>query len=117
MKTTLSTQHLYEKVSEALSRGEQVVIATVVETRGSTPQRSGAKLIVLADGQMIGTVGGGCVEAEVWAQAREVLRQGRSGLFTFHLTDDPEKEDGDVCGGTMRIFLDLWSPQHRANAL
>ncbi|MBI3950943.1 MAG: XdhC family protein [Acidobacteria bacterium] len=111
MRTAIPTQQLYEKVSEALSRGKRVVIATVVETLGSTPQRSGAKLIVSEDGRMVGTVGGGCVEAEVWAQAREVLRRGRPGLFTFHLADDPEKEDGDVCGGTMKIFLDLWSPE------
>lgn len=109
MRATVSTQHLYEKISEALRHGERLVVATVVETRGSTPQRSGAKLIVFEDGRMLGTVGGGCVEAEVWAQAREVLRRGQSGLFTFHLTDDPEKPDGDVCGGTMKIFLDLWS--------
>jgi xanthine dehydrogenase accessory factor len=112
VRAAIPTQQLYEKVSEALSQGEPVVVATVVETMGSTPQRSGAKLIVLQDGRMIGTVGGGCVEAEVWAQAREVLRRGQSGLFTFHLTDDPEKDDGDVCGGTMKIFLDLWSPKH-----
>jgi xanthine dehydrogenase accessory factor len=108
MRAAIPTQQLYEKVSEALACGERVVIATVVDTIGSTPQRSGAKLIVFEDGRMVGTVGGGCVEAEVWAQAREVLRGGQPGLFTFHLTDDPERDDGMVCGGTMKIFLDLW---------
>ncbi len=112
MKTAVSMRQLYGLISEALSQGGRVVVATVVETMGSTPQRSGAKLIVFEDGRMVGTVGGGCVEAEVWAQAREVLRQRQSGLFTFHLSGDPEKEDGDVCGGTMRIYLDLWSPEH-----
>lgn len=110
MKTVISTQQLYEQVSAALNQGDSVVIATVVETIGSTPQRAGAKLAIFEDGRMIGTVGGGCVEAEVWAQAREVRRRGQSGLFTFYLNDDPEKAEGDVCGGTMKIFLDLWSP-------
>jgi len=111
MRAAIPTHQLYEQVAQALSQGERAVVATVVETMGSTPQRSSAKLIVFEDGRMVGTVGGGCVEAEVWAQAREVLRRGQSGLFTFHLTVDPEKEDGDVCGGTMKIFLDLWSPE------
>lgn len=111
MRAAIPTPQLYEKVSQALSQGQRVVVATVVDTMGSTPQRSGAKLIVFEDGRMIGTVGGGCVETEVWAQAREVLRCGQPGLFTFHLADDPEKEEGDVCGGTMKIFLDLWSPE------
>jgi xanthine dehydrogenase accessory factor len=110
MRTAIPTQQLYEKVSEALARHERVVVATVVDAIGSTPQRSGAKLIVFEDGHMAGTVGGGCVEAEVWAQAREVFRSGQPGLFTFHLADDPEREDGMVCGGTMKIFLDLWTP-------
>jgi xanthine dehydrogenase accessory factor len=111
MRAAIPTQRLYEQVSQALGRGERAVVATVVETMGSTPQQSGAKLIVFEDGRMVGTVGGGRVEADVGAQARDVLRRGQSGLFTFHLAGDPEKEDGDVCGGTMRIFLDLWSPE------
>jgi xanthine dehydrogenase accessory factor len=110
MKAAISTQQLYEQVSAALSQEESAVVATVVETIGSTPQRAGAKLIIFEDGRMVGTVGGGCVEAEVWAQASEVRRRGQSGLFTFYLNNDPEKEDGDVCGGTMKIFLDLWGP-------
>jgi len=111
MRAAISTRQLYEQVSEALGRGERAVVATIVETMGSTPQRPGAKLIIFEDGRTVGTVGGGRVEADVRAQARAVLRQGQSGLFTFHLAGDPENEDGDVCGGTMRIFLDLWSPQ------
>ena len=67
-------------------------------------------MLVFEDGRMLGTVGGGCIEAEVWAQAREVLREGKSGLFGFRLADDPEKEDGMVCGGSMRVFIDLWKP-------
>jgi xanthine dehydrogenase accessory factor len=110
MKTAMPVEQLYERAAMALERGERLAVATVVDTIGSTPQRAGAKLIVLEDGQMVGTVGGGCVEAEVWAQAREVLRSDRPGLCTFHLSDDPERDDGMVCGGTMNIFIDLWRP-------
>lgn len=108
MAVAIPTRHLYEAIWQALSQGERVVVATVVDARGSTPQRSGAKLVVFQDGRTMGTVGGGRVEAEVLLMAQEVLRQGPSGLFAFHLAD--EEEEGDVCGGTMSIFLDLWSP-------
>jgi xanthine dehydrogenase accessory factor len=53
-------------------------------------------------------VGGGCVEAEVWAEAREALRTGRASLQRFSLTAEDAAEEGMVCGGTMEIFLDVW---------
>jgi xanthine dehydrogenase accessory factor len=105
---TLAQRDLYRMISAANARGERVVVATVAETRGSTPQRRGAKMLFFEGGETAGTVGGGCVEAEVWAEAREALRSGKSGLHHFTLTADEASEEGMVCGGTMDIFIDVW---------
>ena len=106
--STISQSELYRLIAEAAARGERVAVATVAETRGSTPQRRGAKMLFFEGGGVAGTVGGGCVEAEVWAEAREALRTGRPALHRFTLTADEASEEGMVCGGTMEIFLDVW---------
>jgi xanthine dehydrogenase accessory factor len=105
---TISTQNLYSLIVEAGVRGERVVVATVADTRGSTPQQRGAKMVFTENGEVAGTVGGGCIEAEVWAEAKEVMRTGRAALFSFSLTADEASEEGMVCGGTMDIFIDVW---------
>jgi xanthine/CO dehydrogenase XdhC/CoxF family maturation factor len=107
---TLPQADLYRRIEEANKRGERVVVATVARTRGSTPQQRGAKMLFFEDGAAAGTVGGGCVEAEVWAEAREALRSGTSALHHFSLTAEEASEEGMVCGGTMDIFLDVWKP-------
>jgi xanthine dehydrogenase accessory factor len=105
---TIAQRDLYRMIDEAGARGEPVVVATVAHTRGSTPQRRGAKMLFFANGETAGTVGGGCVEAEVWAEARAALRSGKSALHHFSLTADEASEEGMVCGGTMDIFIDVW---------
>ena len=107
--STIATRDLYQLISDANARGERVVVATVAETRGSTPQRRGAKMLFFEGGETAGTVGGGCVEAEVWAEARDALRSGKSALHHFALTADEASEEGMVCGGTMDIFIDVWN--------
>ncbi len=104
----ISQLELYRLIEEAAARGERVVVATVAHTRGSTPQRRGAKMLFFEDGRVAGTVGGGCIEAEVWAEAREALRTGVTALHKFSLTADAASEEGMVCGGTMEIFIDVW---------
>ncbi len=106
---TISQLELYRLIAAASARGERVVVATVADTRGSTPQRRGAKMLFFEGGATAGTVGGGCVEAEVWAEAREALRTGASELHKFSLTADEASEEGMVCGGTMEIFIDVWN--------
>ena len=106
--STLEQHHLYRLIAEANSREERVAVATVAHSRGSTPQRRGAKMLFFSNGETAGTVGGGCIEAEVWAEAREALRSGRSALHKFSLTADEASEEGMVCGGTMEIFIDVW---------
>src|SRR5213080_2902443 len=105
---TIPPPDLYNLIGDANARGERVVVATVTHTRGSTPQRRGAKMLFFENGETAGTVGGGCVEAEVWAEAREAMRQRQSRLHHFALTADEASEEGMVCGGTMDIFIDVW---------
>jgi xanthine dehydrogenase accessory factor len=106
---TIAQKDLYRAISEANDRGEQVVVATVAHTRGSTPQQRGAQMLFFESGEVAGTVGGGCIEAEVWAEAREAMRSGQSALHHFSLTAEEASEEGMVCGGTMDIFIDVWA--------
>jgi xanthine dehydrogenase accessory factor len=104
---TIPQQDLYRLISDATADGRRVVVATVAHTRGSTPQQRGAKMLFFENGEVAGTVGGGCIEAEVWAEAKEALRSGKSALHHYSLTAEEASEEGMVCGGTMDIFLDV----------
>ena len=108
---TISQTDLYRAINEASDRGERVVVATVTGTRGSTPQQRGAKMLFFEGGEVAGTVGGGCIEAEVWAEARDAMRSGKSALHHFSLTAEEASEEGMVCGGTMDIFIDVWTSE------
>jgi xanthine/CO dehydrogenase XdhC/CoxF family maturation factor len=105
--STIRQRELFRLINEAEARGERVVVATVAHTRGSTPQQRGAKMLFLQSGEVAGTVGGGCIEAEVWAEAREAMRSGKSALHHFSLTAEEASEEGMVCGGTMDIFVEV----------
>ena len=107
---TISQRDLYHLVEAANSRGECVVVATVAHTRGSTPQQRGAKMLFFEDGQVAGPVGGGCLEGEVWAEARAAFRSKQSALHQYSLTAAVASEEGRVCGGTMEIFIDCQLP-------
>jgi xanthine/CO dehydrogenase XdhC/CoxF family maturation factor len=96
---------VYEEIERCLREGEAIVIATVASTRGSTPRKAGAKMMVRADGSCRGTIGGGCGEAEVRVEAMEALRDGRPRLVTVELTEAVESEDR-ICGGVMEVFLE-----------
>jgi len=104
---TITQVDLYRLLDEATTRGERVVVATVAHTRGSTPQQRGAKMLFFQNGEVAGRVGGGCIEAEVWAEARVAMRSGKSELHHFSLTADEASEEGMVCGGTMDIFVEV----------
>src|SRR2546428_12792516 len=98
--STIAQNDLYRLIGEANARGERVVVATVAHTRGSTPQQRGAKMLFFANGETAGTVGGGCVEAEVWSEARAAMRSGKAELHHFAMTADEASEEGMDCGGT-----------------
>ena len=96
----------HEAVTE-LDRGHPVVVATVVHTKGSTPQKPGAKLLVRDDGTGVGTLGGGCVEGDIWFAAKELMKRGGKAQYRdYELNEDLAAEDGLVCGGTMYFLID-----------
>ena len=114
---TIAPRDLYRMIGEANAKGRRVVVATVARTRGSTPQQRGAKMLFFENGNVAGTVGGGCIEAEVWVEAREAMRSGTSALRHFSLTAEAASEEGMVCGGTMDIFIEVWSPSDQVKGL
>jgi xanthine dehydrogenase accessory factor len=93
------------ELCEVVDRGERCALATLVATSGSSPQNTGAKLLVLPNGSMSGTIGGGCMEAEARKVALECLRKNQTRLFSLRLDDDFGWDDGLICGGKVEIFI------------
>lgn len=98
-------QEIYREIAGAIERGEPVVLATVARTRGSTPRKTGAKMVVRNDGTFFGTIGGGCGEAEVWQEAMNTLEDGKARIVTVNLTEPTDGED-KICGGIMDVFVE-----------
>jgi xanthine dehydrogenase accessory factor len=84
------------------------VLATVIQTQGSVPREVGAKMLVCADGRILGTIGGGAGEAKVIQQARSILETGRKQWVDIDLTGVPHRETQGICGGMMRVWLERW---------
>ncbi len=97
---------LYEEIVRLRKDGRRGAVATIVNVRGSIPSFKTAKMLVRDDGSIVGTIGGGCVEAEVWQAAREVMESERPRTLTFDLNQDPKYDTGLVCGGTLEIFVE-----------
>jgi xanthine dehydrogenase accessory factor len=97
---------IYEEIVALRQQGRRAAIATIVNVRGSVPSFETAKMLVRDDGSIVGTVGGGCVEAEVWQAAREVMENERPKTLTFNLNHNPKYDTGLVCGGTLDIFIE-----------
>src|SRR5262245_58414551 len=98
-------RELLAELNSALARRLPCVYCAVVETRGSTPQKAGAAMLVYPDGTQAGTLGGGCVEAEVKRRALHGLNDtGKPEVLTFCLDDDYGWDDGLICGGRMTIL-------------
>jgi xanthine dehydrogenase accessory factor len=96
---------VFQELVARCAAGERVALCTVVVAKGSTPQGVGARMLLLENGQTIGTLGGGCVEAEVRQQALRIMSDGTSKLLTFKLDHDYGWDDGLICGGSMDIYV------------
>jgi len=106
----LTDLELYEEVLRLTRRGEAFALATVVAHGGSSPRKSGAKMLVRGDGSSLGTVGGGRIELETFEAARSALSDGEARTLEFVLTE----EHGFACGGSMSVFIE---PQGRRSLL
>ena len=96
---------VFDEIERSLRDGTPLVVATVAASRGSTPRKPGAKMVVRSDGSFSGTIGGGCGEAEVWQAAMNVIESGEPELVVVNLTQSPEGED-KICGGIMDVFVE-----------
>jgi xanthine dehydrogenase accessory factor len=105
---------IYEELVRLRHLGQKCALATIVEVRGSIPSYESAKLLVREDGSMTGTIGGGCVEAEVWNAAREVISTEKPKHLTFNLGQDAAYDNGLICGGQLDVFVEPVLPVPRA---
>src|SRR2546427_12089661 len=95
---------IFDEIQKMRQQGRKAVLATIVQIRGSVPSFQSAKMLIRDDGSTLGSVGGGCVEAEVWTAAQDVMRDEKSKIMTFDLTDESMAESGLICGGKGEIF-------------
>jgi xanthine dehydrogenase accessory factor len=102
---------IYEEIFKLRQCGRRGAVATIVNVRGSIPSFETAKMLVRDDGSIAGTIGGGCVEAEVWQAAREVMESEKPRRLSFNLNQNPKYDSGLVCGGTVEIFVEPILPQ------
>jgi xanthine dehydrogenase accessory factor len=104
------------KLVSFLNQGGSCVFCSVVETRGSTPQKAGAAMLIFPDGSQSGTLGGGCVEAEVKRRALDSLHDpGEPRILNFCLDEDYGWDDGLICGGRMTILVQALNPAPASN--
>jgi xanthine dehydrogenase accessory factor len=97
---------IFEEIQRLRRAGRKAVLATIVQIRGSVPSFQTAKMLVRDDGSTLGSVGGGCVEADVWAAAQDVIREEKSRVMQFDLTEESMAEGGLICGGKVEIFVE-----------
>ncbi|HEY2382058.1 MAG TPA: XdhC/CoxI family protein [Terriglobia bacterium] len=104
---------IFDEIQRMRQSGRKAALATIVQIRGSVPSFQSAKMLIRDDGSTMGSVGGGCVEAEVWAAAQDVLRDEKSKVMSFDLTDESMAESGLICGGKVEIFVEPILPVPR----
>ena len=97
---------IYEEIIRMRREGRKAALATIINVRGSIPSFESAKMLVRDDGSILGTIGGGCVEAEVWQAARDIMQSEKPQTLTFNLNNNPKYDTGLVCGGTLDIFIE-----------
>jgi xanthine dehydrogenase accessory factor len=104
------SQEVFEALTQALDRGEEAALVTIVSAQGSTPQRVGAKMLVFPDGRTVGTIGGGCYENDAFWKAKEAIQSRKPLLVKYELNDDFAQEAGLVCGGQMQVYIEPLEP-------
>jgi xanthine dehydrogenase accessory factor len=102
---------IYSEIVRLRRAGKKCALATIVSARGSIPSYESAKLLIREDGSIAGTIGGGCVEAQVLTAAREVIETGKPKHMTFDLSGDKLHDSGLICGGELEVFVEPVLPQ------
>src|SRR5581483_1451383 len=102
---------VYEELVRLRRLGQKCALATIVQVNGSIPSFESAKMLVREDGSFVGTIGGGCVEAEVWNTARDVMQSEKPKHLNFTLGQDAAEDSGLICGGQLTVFIEPVVPQ------
>ena len=102
---------LFEEIVRMRRAGERGALATIVHTNGSIPSFESSRMLVREDGSITGTIGGGCVEADVWAAAKEVIEKEAPRKMVFNLNQEAGYDSGLICGGTLEVFVEPILPQ------
>ena len=102
---------LFEEIVRMRRAGQRAALATIVHTNGSIPSYESSRMLVREDGSIAGTIGGGCVEAEVWAAAKEVMQKEAPRKMVFNLNNEASYDNGLICGGTLEVFVEPILPQ------
>jgi xanthine/CO dehydrogenase XdhC/CoxF family maturation factor len=102
----MADMQIHRAVVEAAESGRSVALATVLRTKGSVPRHAGSRMIVDPERGLVGTIGGGCGEADVIAAAREVVATGRPRLVRVELLDAIDSWSPAVCGGVMEVLVE-----------
>jgi len=97
---------IYQEIVRIKAEGEEAALVTVVLATGSTPREEGAKMLVRADGSILGTIGGGSLEAQVIEEAVKVIKQSKPKRLHFALTAKKVEEEGMLCGGELEVFIE-----------
>jgi xanthine dehydrogenase accessory factor len=102
---------VFEEIVKMRRNGQRGALATIVHTNGSIPSYESSRMLIREDGSLVGTVGGGCVEADVWAAAKEVMQKESPRKMVFNLNNEASYDNGLICGGTVEIFVEPILPQ------
>ncbi len=104
-------QTVYHDLARLIEQKERVAVATIVEVKGSVPREVGAKMVIRENGQIIGTIGGGCGEGDVILAGLKVIQTNRPKIVVVDLTGDMSILSQGVCGGIMNVFVEPWSEE------
>jgi len=104
-------EDIFEEIVKIRSEGGRAALATITSINGSTPRKEGSKMLVRSDGTILGSIGGGSVEAQVCQEAMKITKEGKSRILRFNLTGKEGAEEGMICGGNMEIFLEPILPE------
>ncbi len=102
---------IFEEIVRMRRAGQRGALATIVHTNGSIPSFESSRMLVREDGGIVGTIGGGCVEADVWAAARDVMEREAARKMIFNLNNEASFDNGLICGGTLEVFVEPILPQ------
>lgn len=95
------------EICQAVENKEWIALATIIGTKGSTPRKAGASMTIRPDGRVVGTIGGGCSEAEVKLRALQALDDGYPCMLEVRMLNDIAAKEGMVCGGIMEVFIQV----------